>query len=136
MKAPGSGLLKTSSVIYIIFGGLATLLYLLALLGVGALAGILSGFSAGVATVAGGVLGIFIIFPLLGNLLEFIIGILGFRKADDPDQAGFFIWTGVIIGVIQLVGLITSFNWITLISFILPVLYVIGGMMNRRAAVN
>jgi len=134
LKAPGSGLLKVSSVIYIIWGGIFTVLYLLALLGVGALTAIIGGVSTGVAAVTGGVLGFMVILSLAGHVITFIIGILGMKKADDPGQANFFIVTGFIIGIIQLIALISSFGFITFIALILSLLYIIGGFMNKNAA--
>ena len=131
MNAPGKGLLKVVSILFIIFGVIATIVSLIALVG-----------SAAV-TVYLGDLGIILmiatIIMLIASVLELIMGILGVKKCSDPQKASFFVTTGILLCALTLVSLImsiasSSFSVTSLIGFVLPVLYIIGGAMNKKAS--
>lgn len=135
-EAPGKGLLKTVSILFIIFGTIATIISLVAVLGSAALS------TAGIAGAAfGGILMVASIFMLIAGVLELILGIMGLKRSGEVHRAGFFITTGIILCVITLVPFIITlstgaFDITSLIGFVLPVLYIVGGSMNRRAAVG
>jgi hypothetical protein len=128
MDAPGKGMLKVVSILFIIFGAIATIVSIVALVG----SAVLTAYTEGLA-------GIFIvgsIILLLVSVLELIVGIIGLKKCADPAQAGFFIVTGIVLCVLGLVSMImtlSSFQVTSLISFVLPILYIVGGFMNKNA---
>ena len=133
MNAPGKGILKVVSVLYIIFGAIFALLMLLSLfLGsmIGALVGdMLGGF---LGTWVGSIL--FVIF-LIPAALDLIFGIIGVKKAGDPSKATFFIVVGIILTVIALIGVVSSFSVWMLLNLVMPVLFIVGGFMNKNATI-
>lgn len=136
MNAPGKGLLKTVSILFIIFGAIATILSLFGVLGSAVLASVAGEFGAGAV---GGLLMIVTILVLVVSVLELVLGIVGLKKCGDPAQAQYFIVTGIILCVLALASLImsileSSFNFMSLIGFVLPVLYIVGGSMNKKVA--
>lgn len=135
MNAPGKGLLKTVSILFIIFGAIATILSIIGLAGSAALASM--GGEVGAAV--GGLLIIAVIFALIVSVLELVLGIVGLKKAADPTKAQFFITTGIILVALGLISLIIGivnggFSVTSLIGFVLPILYIIGGSQNKKAA--
>ncbi len=131
MNAPGKGLLKVVSILFIIFGAIATIVSFLALIGSAAITAYL------------GDLGIVLILAtaimLIASVLELVLGIVGLKKCSDPEKAGLFIVTGIILCVLTLVSMIMNiasagFSAISLIGFVLPVLYIVGGAMNKKTA--
>lgn len=137
MNAPGKGLLKTVSILFIIFGAIATVISLLGVIGSAALTTV----GGAIGTALGGLLMVALVVLLIVSAAELIIGILGVRRSDDPTKSVFFITTGIILGVLSLIPLIINatagaFQWMSLIGFVLPILYIVGGAMNRRAAVT
>lgn len=131
MNAPGKGLLKVVSILFIIGGALVTLLSIFAVFGSIALAAYVGG-PAGILVVAS-------IVSLIVGVLELILGIIGLKKCGDPAQSGFFIVTGIILCVLALISLILSiaggsFSVGGLIGFVLPILYIVGGNMNKKAS--
>lgn len=121
MHTPAKTLLKVVSVLFIIFGAIAAVISAVGLAG-GALIG----------GVVGGVIVAATVVLLILSLLEFIIGIMGLGRSGDPERAGFFVVSGAILCVIALISLMLSFQVTSLIGFVLPVLYIIGGRMNKR----
>lgn len=131
MDAPGKGMLKVVSILFIIFGGIAAIFMLIALFGAMAAASLLGGFAIGLVLLA--------IFGLLLAAVDIVIGIIGLKKCADPSQAGFFIVTGIVLCVLQLISLIwgiasSGFDFLSFIGFVLPILYIVGGNMNKKAA--
>ena len=117
MNDNGRLFLKAISIIFIVFGAIATIVSIIALIN-------LSG--AGTGWVVGTVL------LLISSLVALIIGIVGLKKSEDPSEANFFIFTGFILGIMMLISLVMSFSIWNLIGFVLPVLYIIGGYMQRK----
>lgn len=136
MNAPGKGLLKTVSILFIIFGAIATIVSLLGVLGSAVLTSVAGEYGA---AAVGGMLMIVTIILLIVSVLELVLGIVGLKKSGDPAQAQFFIVTGIILCVLSLASLVlgiigeTGFNPMSLIGFVLPVLYIVGGNMNKKA---
>jgi len=126
----GTSILKITSIIFIVFGVIAAIVSIIALIGSAALTGV------GYAPVAavGGVLIFASIIALVSSALEIVIGFLGLKKCTDPAQFNFFIITGGILVVLGLVSLISSFTVTGLISFILPGLYIYGGVLLKKEA--
>lgn len=134
MDAPGKGILKVVSILFIIFGAIATVMSLIGLLGSAALTTAGGGFGSAV----GGILMAATVILLIVSVLELILGIVGLRKSGDPEKAGYFITTGIVLSILSLIPMIISFSYgsfsvTSFISFVLPVLYIVGGVMSRRA---
>lgn len=133
MDAPGKGILKTVSILFIIFGAIATVISLIGVLGFAALSTTGGVIGAGL----GGLLMVAAVLLLIVSALELIIGIVGLRKSGDPHKAGYFITTGIVLCILSLVSMIIGiiaggFTLTSLIGFVLPILYVVGGVMNKR----
>jgi peptidoglycan/LPS O-acetylase OafA/YrhL len=67
-------------------------------------------------------------------LLEFIFGIIGFRSSDDPGRAMFFIVTGLIAAILAIISMFMAITQWTVVSLVLPVYYIVGGVLLRKAA--
>lgn len=132
MNAPGKGLLKVVSILFIIFGAIATIISLIAVLGAAALTAYAGELAA--------VLMIGMILLLVVSVLELILGIVGLKKCGDPAKAGFFIVTGIVLCALSLLSIILTltnggtFDVTGGVGFILPILYIVGGSMNKKAA--
>ncbi len=111
-------LLKETSLLMVIYGVIASVISVVALVN-----------ADGSATYwATG-----LVLLLIASLLELIFGALGFRRSDDNGRSGFFVFAGIIAAVVMLILLIMDFSVWSLIGFVLPVLYIIGGaMLSRR----
>ena len=134
MNAPGKGLLKTVSILFIIFGAIATIIALIAVVGSAAL----TAMAGEVGAALGGILLLAMILLLIASALMLVIGIIGVgKRSNDPTKAGFYIVTGIILAALELVSLILgatngSFQWTGLVGFVLPILYIVGGSMNKK----
>jgi hypothetical protein len=128
----GTSILKIASIIFIVFGVIAAIVSIIALIGSAAFTGAVGGFAP--AAAVGGFLIFGSIIALLSSALEIVIGFLGLKKCTDPAQFNFFIITGGILVVLGLVSLISSFTVTGLISFVLPGLYIYGGVLLKREA--
>jgi len=126
MEAKGKGMLKVVSILFIIFGAIATVVSIIALAGA-ALLGSISGGSTGLLTFA-------TVLLVISSVGELVVGIIGIKKSGIVSAANFFIVTGIIFCVINLVSMIMFFQVTSLIGFVLPVLYVVGGFMNKKSA--
>ncbi len=118
MNDGGKILLKVISVIFIIFGAIATVVSLIALI---------------TSTWLGVIWVIASIILLISSIIELVIGFVGLKKSDDPSQANFFIVSGLVLVILMFVSMIMSFSAWNLIGFALPVLYIVGGYMMRNA---
>ena len=133
MDAPGKGILKTVSILFIIFGAIAAVICLVGILGFAALSTTGGVIGAGI----GSLLMVATVLLLIVSVLELILGIVGLKKCGEPSQAGYFITTGIVLSVLSLVSMIvgiagSGFTLTSLIGFVLPVLYIVGGYMNRK----
>ncbi len=125
MNAPGKGLLKVVSIIFIVFGAIATLLSIIGLAGSAMLSSLTYGLT--------GVLVVGMVIALIASVLELVMGIVGVKKCADPSQANFFIVTGIILCALNLISMIMYFQVTSLINFVLPILFIVGGVQNKNA---
>ena len=116
-----STMLKVISILMIIFGAIALII------SIGAVAAL--GFINDLASSVGveGVSMASVALPLIASILELVAGIVGLASKSRPVLMGF----GVIVLLIALISLIVNtvssgFNAMDLVSFVLPILYVIG----------
>lgn len=112
----GKLLLKIASSIFIIFGVIAAIVSFIALI---KSTGSGTGWQTGT------------ILLLLASVIELIIGFIGLKKSDDASQSSFFIVTGFVIIILELVSMILEISAWNIIGFLLPVLYIAGGFMMR-----
>lgn len=163
MDAPGKGMLKVVSILFIIFGALGTIITAIGLFAAMALSSMTAqlggalesaaaelgevttsvdtGALQGALSAVSGILIVAMIIGIVGCLLELIVGIMGVGKAGDASKAGFFITTGIILCAVQLISIIltlitpnAAFPFMSLIGFVLPILYIVGGNQNKKSS--
>lgn len=131
MNAPGSGLLKVISILYIIFGAIFAVLMLLSLALGPVISNLTEGVLGGYASILGGIL--FVVF-LIPAAVDLVIGIIGVKKAGEPSAALFFIVIGIVLAALTLLGMFTSgISIASLLGLVMPVLFIVGGFMNKNA---
>ena len=135
MNAPGQTLLKVVSILYIIFGALFALVALLSLFLGSLLTSFVSSIVGDYGALLGGAVGfvLFIVFLIIAAV-DLVAGIIGVKQCGDPSKAMFFIVFGFILGGLSLISFITNFQIGNLIGMIMPVLFIVGGFMNKNAA--
>ena len=138
MKAPGKGLLKVSSILLIIFGGLGLLLGALTLAGY---------FTPGVVEVvaaqtglSAGILLINAIAVVVLAVLNIVAGILGVKNCDKVEKAQTCFTVGIILILLVIVeaaiaAVSGGLKWYSIvIGLVLPVLYLMGALKNKEVA--
>lgn len=152
MNAPGKSLLKVVSILFIIGSIIVIIISILTLLTLTFLPNMIGGlmdeyasefgdFSNELAEVSGlfgSLVSIALILGIITSVIQLIIGIIGLKKCGDPSQAQFFIVTGIILCLLSLVSIILSavggdFQFTGVIGFVLPILYIVGGLQNKKA---
>lgn len=129
----GSKFLKVMGILLIVFGSIALVVALIAVLGLGALATLAA--SAGVA-IPMGMVTVSVILSLLGAVAELVAGILGVKNWAKPEKAGACIAWGVIIlalcvisQVLTLIAYPANFSVLSVLTgLVLPVLYLIASV--------
>jgi len=130
MNAPGKGMLKVVSILYIVFGGIVALLAILSLFMGSIIVSLFGNFFGAV----GGMVGVVIFIVLLiVAAVDLVADIVGVKQCGDPSKALFFIIFGFILGGLSLISLISSFSVWGLVELVMPVLFVVGGFMNKNA---
>ncbi len=129
MNAPGSGLLKVISILYIVFGAIFAVFMLLSLALGPVISDLTEGLLGGFGAILGGIL--FVVF-LIPAAVDLVIGIIGVKKAGEPAAALFFIVVGIVLAALTLVGLIMSFSIWSLLGLVMPALFIVGGFMNKN----
>ena len=140
MNARGRTLLKVVGIINIIIGILSTIGSILLMLGgrflseLGTAAG-----EAGAGAVLGALTTASAFVSLISSILLIVSGAVAVKRCNEISSTCFiFGIVLVLIEVISLVFIIVSggFTPLSLISLVLPVLYLIGGALNRKAPVQ
>lgn len=129
----GSKFLKVTGILMIVFGALALILSIVAAIGLAALAAL--DLNTWQYTLA-------VILMLVGSIFELIAGIVGVKNCNKPEKAGTCMVWGIIVialsvlsNVLTLVGNPDNFSIVTLLTgLVIPVLYLIGAVMNKKAA--
>ena len=132
-KTKGSGFLKVTGILMIIGGGISIIMGIIAALGVAALAYISDG------TVSSALLYASVVLMLISAVAELVAGIIGVVNCKKPEKAGVCIAWGIIVAVLSVAGTILnsvgggSFSAFSLIlGLVLPVLYIIGAVFNKK----
>lgn len=129
----GSKFLKVTGILMIIFGALALILSIVAAIGLAAL--VTLDLNTWQYTAA-------VILMLVGSIFELIAGIVGVKNCNKPEKAGTCMVWGIIVialsvlsNVLTLVGNPDNFSIVNLLTgLVIPVLYLIGAVMNKKAA--
>lgn len=133
-KTPGGTLIFVVSILYIIFG-------IIAALGLGASAALLA--YVGMMGAMGGLFIVSFVVSIIIVAFEIISGIYGVRFANDLSKANTIFRFGLVLLIIAIVNIILgailssstgeAIDWTSFVSLVLPILYFIGGNMNRKA---
>ena len=129
----GSKFLKVTGILMIVFGALALILSIVAAIGLAALVALEVNTWQYTAAV---------ILMLVGSIFEMIAGIVGVKNCNKPEKAGTCMVWGIIVialsvlsNVLTLVGNPDNFSIVNLLTgLVIPVLYLIGAVMNKKAA--
>ena len=128
--AKGSGFLKVTGILMIIFGAIALLISLIAMVGISALSAV--GVNSTLLWVAG-------IFSVASATFEMVAGIIGVKNCKNPAKANTCMAWGIVVAGMCLLGQIlnvaggSDFNVVSLlIGLVLPVLYIIGAAKNKQ----
>ena len=126
VNAPGKTMLLVVSILYIVFSGFG-IIGSLALIGIG---GALDTVGAGGDVTSLGFL------ALLASAFGLVIGILGIAFRKKVEKAVLLMGLGAAAIVFDIVaGAATgTLGPLSIIGFVLPVLYIIGAYMNKKAA--
>ena len=127
----GSKFLKVTGILMIIFGAIALVVSIIAILGLGVLEAL--GAPMGLLWASG-------IISLVGAVAEFVAGIIGVKNWNKPEKANTCIGWGIVVAamcvvssVLTLIGYPDSFNWFSLVTgLVIPVLYLIGAFQNKK----
>ena len=129
----GTGFLKVTGILMIIGGGISIIMGIIAALGVAALAYISDG------TVSSAVLYASVVLMLISAVAELVAGIIGVVNCKKPEKAGVCIAWGIIVAVLSVAGTVLNsvgggtFSVFSLIlGLVLPVLYIIGAVFNKK----
>lgn len=136
-NATGSKLLKVSGILMIIGGALAIVITLLGIGGIALLAAMAeegqTEFNAGMAWAG-------IALSLLGGVIELIAGIIGTKNWNKPEKANTCIVWGGLVAAVSIIGSVMTtasgqnFPIVSLLTgLVLPALYIIGAIQNRKA---
>ena len=115
MSFLGKDILKNASTAFMIFGAIDAVLSII---------GMFSFF---------GFLISYFIIALVASLLYIGVGYIGSKKWSDPSQFNYFIITGGILCAIGLINLLSRFEATSFIGFVLPGLYIYGGLQLKNA---
>ena len=128
----GTGFLKVTGILMIIGGGISIIMGIIAALSVAALAYIAGGDSSALLYAS-------VVLMLISAVAELVAGIIGVVNCRKPEKAGACIAWGIIVAVLSVAGTILnsvgggSFSAFSLIlGLVLPVLYIIGAVFNKK----
>jgi hypothetical protein len=136
MSAPGSGILKVTSILLIVFGAIAVIAFITLLLVTSLSEELINENQAGLFALIMAMS----LFGLVISVLELVLGIIGLTKCKNPNMAAYFIVVGIVLCAFSLIDIVSSFSsyrfsFISLINIVLSILYIIGGSMNKRILV-
>ncbi len=140
MNAKGRTLLKVVGILNIIIGILGIIGSIMLMLG----GGILGALGAAAGEVeAGAAIGalttVAAIVSMISCILLIVAGAVAVKRCNEISSTC-FIW-GIVLVLIEVISLVFTivsggFTPLSLVSLVLPVLYLIGGALNRKAPVQ
>ena len=128
----GTGFLKVTGILMIIGGGISIIMGIIAALSVAALAYIAGGDSSALLYAS-------VVLMLISAVAELVAGIIGVVNCKKPEKAGVCIAWGIIVAVLSVAG--TTLNSVgggtfsvfsLILGLVLPVLYIIGAVFNKK----
>lgn len=129
----GRTFLKVTGILMIIGGSIGIIGGILAVIGASALASVLETNSS--SFIFAGIL------ILIGAIIQLVAGIMGVKNCARPEKAQSCIVMGVLVALFSIIGNIistvsgNSFSVMSLITgLIVPVLYIIGAVLNKKEA--
>lgn len=132
-KTKGSGFLKVTGILMIIGGGISIIHSIIAVLGVAALVYISDGEASSAMLYAS------VALMVVSAVAQLVAGIIGVVNCKKPEKAGVCIAWGVIVAVLCIAGTILnsagggSFSILSLVlGLVLPILYIIGAVFNKK----
>ena len=132
-KTKGSGFLKVTGILMIIGGGISIIMGIIAALGVAALAYVSDGRASSALLYAS------VGLMLVSAAAELTAGIIGIINCKKPEKAGICMAWGVIVAVLCVASTILnsagggSFSvFFLILGLVLPVLYIIGAVFNKK----
>lgn len=132
-KTKGSGFLKVTGILMIIGGGISIIVSIIAALGVAALAYLSDGEASSTMLYAS------VTLMVISAAAQLVAGILGVVNCKRPEKAGVCIAFGVIVAALCVAGTILNtvgggdFSLFSLLlGLVLPILYIIGAVFNKR----
>lgn len=136
-SAKGSGFLKVTGILMIIGGAIALIVAIIAIVGIGAVVAMAETLEVEVSS---GMLWVAGIVSLISAIAEFVTGIVGVKNCKNPAKANSCMVWGIIVAVLSVLGCILTaaggngFPVFSLIlGLVLPVLFIIGAAMNKKA---
>ena len=144
MQPKGKTLLMVSGILLILWNLISVISGIIGIVGslAGGLALGMMGSAAAGATF-GGLLVVAFIFAMILQLFYFICGIIGVANAAKPQKAGKCYTLGIVMLVLAAIGLVLAFmngnatasSMVgSLVSLVLPILYVMGASKNKQNA--
>lgn len=132
-KTKGSGFLKVTGILMIIGGGISIIMSIIAVLGVAALVYISDGEASSAMLYAS------VALMVVSAVAQLVAGIIGVVNCKKPEKAGVCMAWGVIVAVLCIAGTILnsvgggSFSIFSLVlGLVLPILYIIGAVFNKK----
>ncbi len=124
MNVPVSGMLRITSILFIIFGGIAAIEMF-----------ILMDSVLSLRNTAAALIGLYVLAMCIA---EFILGIAGAIKCGNPVKADFFIRSGIVLLILCGVNILRlifagGFQITYLIGLVLSVLFIAGGIMRKKS---
>ena len=84
-----------------------------------------------------------VVLSIIGSVVELVAGIIGVKNCGKPEKAGVCLGWGIAVIVISVISNIltiaggSDFSVLSLIlGLVLPVLYVVGAVLNKKSADN
>ena len=132
-KTKGSGFLKVTGILMIIGGGISIIVSIIAALGIASLAYFTDGEASSTMLYAS------VALMIVSAAAQLVAGILGVVNCKKPEKSGVCIAWGVIVAALCVAGTILNvvgggdFSMFSLLlGLVLPVLYIIGAVFNKR----
>ena len=135
MGQKSNGFLKVTGILMIIFGSIALIVGIIAVIGVALLVSILG------ADANQGLLTFAALLAIVSAIVQFVAGILGVANANKPEKASVCIVFGILTAALAVLGQVlnvvggSSIGWLGLgIGVAVPILYLIGAFQNKKRA--
>jgi len=136
-NAPGKNFLKVTGILLIIFGAIAAVVGIMGLGLSGAVNEINEILNEIGESPANG-LAFYSVVVLIASGFNIFAGIMGVKNCDKPDKAQVCFILGIVLISLQVLTLVLAgrdgLSFIAIIGFVLPVLYLMGAIKNKKVA--